>query len=150
MTEVRFYHLRNKTPEQAVPELALKALSRDYKILIKLPNEQRQRFYDDWLWRFDPNSFLAHGQEGDPEGASQPVWLGTGDTAPNGATMALVAEGADLPVLENFALVCLVFDSTQQEHLQKARSLWATLKTQDDLTLSYWQQQDDGNWAKQA
>ncbi len=149
MTEIRFYHLQQATATKAIPEILGKAVERGMKVLFKLPDAARCQFYDDWLWRFQPVSFLAHGKDGDSKADQQPIWISTSDEAPNQARMALVAENADLPPQDQFDLICLVFDSENQDGLEKARHLWGQFKKQPELTLTYWKQQDNGAWAKQ-
>lgn len=148
MTEVRFYHLQQDTTAKAVADILLKALDKGMKILLKVPDSARVAFYDDWLWRFREDRFLPHGCDGDPHESAHPVWISTNDTAPNNADMAMIVEDATLPPLENFQLVCLVFDSENPDRLQRARALWADLKTRPALTLTYWQQQENGVWSK--
>lgn len=149
MTEIRFYHLQQDTTTRAVPDILGKAVEKGLKVLLKLPNQDRVNFYDEWLWRFNPESFLPHAKNGDPMPEKQPVWLDTGDTAPNAATMALVIEESELPPIGSFDLVCFIFDSENHDRLQRARSLWGQLKQTPDLTLTYWKQKDSGGWAKQ-
>lgn len=149
MTEIRFYHLQQDTTIHAVPELLSKATSRNLRVLLKLPDQSRVDFYDDWLWRYKPESFLPHGREGDPHGDVQPIWLGTADQTPNKATMVLAIENAPLPPAGSFDLLCLMFDSEHKDRLDAARALWSKFKKQPDLTLTYWKQQDNGSWAKQ-
>lgn len=148
MTEIRFYHLQQDTTTKAIPEILGKALERGMKILLKVPDEDRMAFYDDWLWRFKPDSFMPHGRDGDPHPEAHPIWVSTGDHAPNGAGMAMVVEESKMPPLDAFALICLVFDSENSHRLQRARQLWGELKKTDGLTLTYWQQQENGSWSK--
>ncbi|MDB5478084.1 MAG: polymerase subunit chi [Alphaproteobacteria bacterium] len=149
MTEIRFYHLLQDTTAKAVPEILGKALERGMKILLKLPDEERVKYYDDWLWRFKPESFLPHGMDGDKFPERQPVWISSRDDAPNIASMAVILEEAEMPPIENFELVCLMFDNENKTRLQRARSLWGQLKEQPELVLTYWKQQENGAWKKQ-
>lgn len=148
MTEIRFYHLQQDTTTKAIPEILGKALERGMKILLKVPDDARMAFYDDWLWRFKADSFMPHGRDGDPHAEAHPIWISTGDQAPNGATMAMVVEESDMPPLDAFDLICLVFDSENTHRLQRARQLWGELKKTEGLTLTYWQQQENGGWTK--
>jgi len=148
MTEVRFYHLQQGTTVQAVPEILGKAVGRGMKILLKVPDAGRVQFYDDWLWRFQPESFLPHAKDNDPHPEAQPIWISISDQSPNKATMAMVVEEAELPPLTDFELICLVFDSENEAMLQKARQTWGKLKQSEGLTLTYWQQQNNGSWVK--
>ena len=149
MTEIRFYHLLRDTTAKAVPDILGKALAKDIRVLLKLPNEQRRNHYDDWLWRFNAESFLPHAQDGDPQPALHPVWLSVNDEAPNGATMAFVIEGAELPAFDKFSLICMLFDSENEDRLKQARERWAALKQQDNIKLTYWKQSEDGRWLEQ-
>lgn len=149
MTEIRFYHLQQDTTTRAVPDILGKAVEKGLKVLLKLPNDERVAFYDDWLWRFSPESFLPHGKTGDKSPELQPIWLDTADAAPNRARMALVVEEAEMPPLGDFDLICLIFDSENLDRLKRARSLWGELKQTPDLALTYWKQNENGGWAKQ-
>jgi DNA polymerase-3 subunit chi len=149
MTEIRFYHLQQDTTTKAVPEILGKAVEKGLKILLKLPDEARCQFYDDWLWRYQADSFIPHGAIGDRFGEAQMVWLDTKHDPPNEATMAMVVEEADMPPLDKFDMVCLVFDSENQHRLDRARDLWAEYKKQPDLALTYWKQQNNGSWKRQ-
>lgn len=150
MTEIRFYHMLYDKTDQIIPDLLQKALDKNMRVLLKLPNAERLGYYDDWLWRFQPESFLPHGTDQDTEKASeQPVLLTLGDTPLNDARMALVVEEAELPPTNDFDLICYLFDSENPSRLQKARHLWKELKERSGLTLTYWQQQTNGRWIKQ-
>ncbi len=148
MTEIRFYHLLRDTTTKAVPDILSKAVAKNMRVLLKLPDEKRRAFYDDWLWRYHPESFLPHAQDGDPEPNAHPVWLSVANDAPNGAKMAFVIEGAELPESTAFDLICFMFDSENDDRLQEARKRWSGLKSQKELTLTYWQQGEDGRWVE--
>jgi DNA polymerase III subunit chi len=149
MTEIRFYHMRRDTAEKTVPDLLGKALAHGHKVLLKLPDATRRGHYDDWLWRYRDDAFLPHAQDGDQNPQAHPIWLSTDNDAPNGATMALAVEGAELPPVDQFKLVCLVFSSENESELARSRVLWKELKQQESVALTYWQQQDNGTWEKQ-
>lgn len=149
MADIRFYQTQFRTAAEATPQLLQKALAKGMKVLLKTPDHQRQAFYDDWLWRFDPGSFLPHGQEGDPMPDQHPIWITTGDRADNDATMALIVEGADLPPLDDFAMICVVFDSQNQDALEKVRQQWTSLKEGTSHQLAFWKQKEDGSWSQQ-
>lgn len=148
MTEIRFYHLQASAAEQVVPDLLKKAVAQGFLALVKAPTVSRCHFYDDLLWRVA--DFLPHAMEGDPENTQHHVWISTKDETPNNANMALLVEGVEFPNLNNFRLICNVFDSQKEDHLDKMRQLWSQLKKNDALTLTYWKQQPSGGWAKQA
>ncbi len=149
MTEIRFYHVQRNIAASAAPSLIQKALDKGLRIFIKVPDMDRQIFYDDFLWRHHPSAFLAHGQDTDPMPDIQPVLIGTEDRAANAAKMALVVDGAGLPPLEAFELVCVLFDSENVAVLERARQQWKKLKDQPDLVMTYWKQETNGAWSKQ-
>lgn len=150
MTDIRFYHLRRDTADKAIPDLLAKALANGHKIYLKMPTPARCQYYDDWLWRYRDDTFLPHAQDGDPSPHVHPIWIGTGDDAPNGATMAIAAEGATLPPPKNFKLMCFVFSSEHEAELNLSRALWSELKKNSSVSMTYWQQQENGAWEKQT
>ena len=149
MTEVRFYHVQRDIAAKAAPSLLQKALDKGLRVFVKVPDTERQVFYDDFLWRYHPSAFLAHGQEGDPMPEAQPVWIGAGNVAANGARMALVVEGAELPPLDAFELVCVLFDGENVVALERARQQWKKLKDGGTSNMTYWKQETNGAWSKQ-
>jgi DNA polymerase-3 subunit chi len=150
MTEVRFYHVQRDVAAKALPALLSKAMSKGMKIMVKTPDAARRDYYDHYLWRFDPAAFLPHGQEGDSFPDQQPIWLTTQDQAPNEATVAIALEGVELPPLHNFQMVCTLFDNESETTLQQVRQQWKALKEQANLELTYWKQELNGAWVKQA
>jgi DNA polymerase-3 subunit chi len=149
MSEIRFYHAQRDTVAQALPVLLLKAIEQNMSIMVKVPTAERRAFYDDWLWRFDSNSFLPHGQEGDAFGDQHPVWLTTQDECPNNAQTVIAVEGAFPEKFDHFQLVCALFDNYNPETLQIMRQLWVELRKNSALQLTYYKQQPEGNWVKQ-
>jgi DNA polymerase-3 subunit chi len=151
MTEIRFYHTQLRSAEDVLPDLLGKALQKFPRIACKLADEERRAYYDEYLWRYQPQSFLPHGTEQDTYHEQQPVLLITGDVATNGAETLMVVEDALLPADPSaYQLVCLIFDGRDPRQVHQARQSWSHLKQQGQATLSYWQQQDSGQWINKA
>jgi DNA polymerase-3 subunit chi len=150
MVEIRFYHTQRRSAEEVLPDLLSKALQKNMRVVCKLADDDRCRYYDDYLWRYQPQSFLPHGLESDDFSANQPIVLTTEDRASNQAKTLMVIEDAAVPDDLPYDLVCLVFDGQDQRQVQQARAQWSKFKSEDNVTLSYWQQQDNGQWISKA
>ena len=146
MTEIRFYHLETQTMEQALPGLLAKALGTGQRILVKASSESAVEKLNEYLWTYNPDSFLPHGSSNDGFAADQPIWITAGEENPNGAQILILTQGAGTETPEQFSLCCELFDGGNDEALQQARARWAAYK-QKGLTLTYWQQTAKG-WEK--
>ncbi len=150
MAEIRFYHTHYKTAQDVLPELLLKALSRKMRVACKLPHDHACSDYDDFLWQFSKQHFLPHALASDVYASEQPVVLTTEDTVPNQAKTMMVLDMAATPPITAFDLICLVFDGRNPAHVQQARAEWSRLKQEPNVTLTYWQQQENGQWQSKA
>jgi len=61
MTEIRFYHLQRTKLEAALPKMLELCLSRDWRAVVRAPDPQQVTEMSEWLWTYDPRSFLPHG-----------------------------------------------------------------------------------------
>jgi DNA polymerase-3 subunit chi len=155
MTDIWFYHLQRRPLESALPKLLEMSLERGWTAVVQAVSERRLMALDDLLWSYDPESFLPHGtqRDGDPE--TQPIFLTIGADNPNRADVRFFIENADAaPVLADAASAptqraILMFDGNDDTAVQAARAQWRQLKTEGHQ-LSYWRQNDDGKWEKQA
>ena len=150
MPEIRFYHTQYKTAQEVLPDLLLKALSRQMRVVCKLADTATCQDYDDYLWQFSKNHFLPHGLATDSDAALQPVLLTDTDTALNLAKTMMVLDNAALPSATDYDLICLIFDGRNPMHVQHARGQWALLKDQANIILTYWQQQENGQWQSKS
>ena len=153
MSEILFYHLERQTLEQALPRLLEATLKRGWKAVVQLSSEAQVKALDEHLWRWRDDSFLPHGATGDArlsEFASyQPIWLTDKAETPNGAEVLFLVEGAQREALDGFSRCVFIFDGRDEEGLNKARQQWSRLK-QGGHEMTYWQQNSDGVWEKQA
>jgi len=148
MAELLFYHLERQPLESALPGLLQRSLERGWRVVIKVGTEERLEALNAHLWSFDDASFLPHGSAADGRGEDQPVWLTTGDDNPNGATVRFLVDGADTADLSGYERVVFMFDAADQEAVQKARTAWKAAVGAHDAT--YWKQDENGRWTKQA
>ena len=149
MTEVLFYHLEHQPLERVLPSLVERTLARGWRAVVQAGSEERVDALDTLLWTYAEESFLPHGTRKDGNPALQPVYLTADDTNPNGATVRFLVAGAEPPPLDAYERVIFMFDGYDQDEVETARAHWKRLKGEGH-TLTYWQQNSDGRWAKKA
>lgn len=149
MSELRFYHLTRRTLEQTLPGLLEKSLERGWKVLVMTASEERAEALCQHLWTFRPDSFLPHGTPKDGNAAHQPILIQPVDERTNGATVLFLTDGARSSLLDDYDLVCDLFDGNDPEALAAARDRWRQAKA-GGHDLTYWQQNERGGWEKKA
>jgi DNA polymerase-3 subunit chi len=149
MTEVRFYHMQQKSLEQVLPGILSKALDRQFRVVVKLGSEERLEWMNTALWTQDPAGFLPHGTAKEGFAAEQPIWLTTGDDNPNGANVLVLADGATSLAIGSFDLCCELFDGNDENAVMAARERWKNYKG-SNMTRVYFQQDDAGKWVKKS
>lgn len=150
MTEILFYHLQRQPLEKVLPNLLEKSLERGWKAAVQAVSGERLQALDDGLWTYADESFLPHGTDREAEPATQPVLLTLHAANPNGASIRFLVEGAGLPEdADAYARICILFDGTDSDALLNAREQWRSAKALGH-EVAYWQQDDNGRWAKKA
>ena len=143
MTEIRFYHLTRKSLEQVLPEFLEKTLERGLKAVVMTGSAERAEALTQYLWTYDPNRFIPHGNAKDGNAEMQPVWLTPDDERPNKAEFLFLTDGAVSAKASDYTRVCDIFDGNDPEALAAARRRWTEAK-KDAHDLTYWQQTDKG------
>ena len=148
MAAVLFYHLTRSPLEATLPALLAKAQGAGLRVMVRGASDERLDWLDEALWQGD--GFLPHGRAGRDHHADQPVLLGTGGEAPNGATCLMAVDGAEVDASEVAGLqkVCILFDGNDPDALSAARGQWKSL-TGAGCAAEYWSQ-EDGSWAVKA
>ena len=149
MPELWFYHLEQARVEDALPELLLKLQARGGRALVVSDEGDRLSHLDKHLWAFREDSFLPHGLASGPQPEDQPVLLSETPENLNKASMLFCLDGADPGSLEGWERVIVMFEASDETTLAKARALWSRFK-QSDIIRSYWKQNEQGRWVKQA
>lgn len=140
-----FYHLQRTTLERAVGPLLEKCLERGWRVLAVSGDATRRAALDEALWTYDDQSFLPHGQaeaEG-LEASAQPILITSQVDNSNGAAVALLMDGVDLPVDAEFERCMVMFDDGDGATRQKAREQFKAAKDAG-LTARYFQQAGRG------
>lgn len=145
--QFQFYHLLSTPLESALPKLLEKALAGGYRALVLTESETQAERLNQWLWSYDPDSFLPHGTAKDGDAAHQPVYLTTKMENPNGAAVLVVTDGSQCDEPAGFERVLDIFDGNDPEATVSARSRWKYYKDAGH-DLSYIKQNASGGWDK--
>jgi DNA polymerase III subunit chi len=143
-----FYHLQRTTLERAVAPLLEKCLERGWRVLALSEAAARRAALDEALWTYDDQSFLPHGQS-EAAGliaSEQPILISASADNANGAAVALLMDGFDLPVATGFERCMVMFDDGDQATRQKARAQFKAAKDAG-LVARYFQQSERG-WSE--
>lgn len=149
MAEISFYQLKRQPVERALFTLLGKVLEQGGRAVVRLGSGEEAESLDTALWTIDPNSFLPHTTEKTKYPDRQPVLLTTGTDAPNGARFVFVVPGGATEGLENFQRAFVLFAGEREAQVKRARETWKTFK-EKGAELTYWTQQENGAWKKQA
>jgi DNA polymerase-3 subunit chi len=147
VTEIRFYHLEQRRVDQSLPPLLERALEEGRRVLVRASSDEMVAALNERLWTYDESSFLPHGAAGDGDPTTQPIFLTSELENPNSATMLVKLSGAEGEADDAFDLVVLLFDGRDEAALTHARGEWRRLKDQD-RTISYWRESDEGGWER--
>lgn len=151
MSEVRFYHLLRRSLEQALPVMLERCLERGWRTLVLAGSAERVARLDQHLWTYSDRSFLPHGTADDGDGEHQPIFLAVAGEAPggaanpNGARVLFLTDGAEREPIDDFPLVCEVFDGRDEAAVAEARNRWRRYRAAGH-SLTYWQQTPQGRW----
>jgi DNA polymerase III subunit chi len=151
MTEIHFYHLERRTPEQALPALVEQAFAARVNIAIEAPDRNYLERLDERLWTFSDESFLPHAIAGEAP-LSQAVLLTIASDNPNGAKVRFLlagakAESALIASPDSYERIVILFNGSDEDEVAEARAQWAQLKAAG-RAISYWRQADAGGWEK--
>lgn len=150
MTEIAFYHLTATSGDQALPRLLEKSLQSGYRCVVRVADEQEATRINDWLWSYAPESFLPHGTEGDGHAEKQPVLITPGNINANNANLLVVVSGAVIEETKGFDRILDIFDGSDDQQLQAARTRWKDYSARENCAVTYFRQTSAGSWEKQA
>jgi len=149
MTDVRFYHLKTQTVEEALPGILGKALSAGHRVVVKMAEVKDVEPLCEKLWTYRADSFLPHGSEKDGHAAYQPIWITAGDENPNGASVLVLGTRAVSNTVGDYALSCEMISDHEPDTVTAARARWKLYK-EAGHDVTYWQQTETGGWEKKA
>ncbi|MBS7545935.1 DNA polymerase III subunit chi [Ancylobacter oerskovii] len=147
MTEVFFYHLKERPLEAALPQLLEKCLERGWRCVVQASSPERVDALDQHLWTYDEASFLPHGTDRQPDPHRQPVLLTDRDDNPNGAQVRFLVEDAVLDDASAYVRVIHMFDDGDPARIYRARDSWRAARAAGH-EVAYWQQDSQGRWSR--
>jgi DNA polymerase-3 subunit chi len=148
VAEVGFYHLLSTPLERALPKLLERALSQGHRVVVRMSSAERVEHLNAALWTYEEATFLPHGSSRDGNPALQPIWLTHRDENPNGATTIVLVDGLEAEDLNAFARCADLFDGSDADAVEAARSRWRRAQGAGH-TVTYWQQTASG-WERKA
>lgn len=145
--QVDFYHLTALPLERALPRIAERVVETGGRLLIVAGEPSQRAKLDQLLWTYSPESFLPHGQAGGPDDDRQPILIGEGMTAANGARNVVLADGVWRDEALGFDRAFHFFD---EDRIAEARLAWKGLAGREGVERNYWKQNEQGRWEKVA
>lgn len=146
MAEYGFYHLTRTPLEPALGRLLERVLASGQRAVVVASSPERVEALNRALWTFGRESFLPHGTREDGFAEEQPVFLTHEADYPNGATVLVLVDGAEVEPPPQFTRCLYLFDGNDESAVAQARDFWRRLRERGE-TLTYWQQTDRG-WQK--
>ncbi|MEE4317356.1 MAG: DNA polymerase III subunit chi [Erythrobacter sp.] len=140
-----FWQVTDDPVEKVVALIARRVLGEGERLLVVAGDTEQRTAIARALWEAGPDSFLANGAADSPGADRQPILLSADLAAPNGATHLVIADGR-FRESEGFARVFLLF---APEAAPQARAAWRAQDGREDITRSYFAQ-EDGRWVKKA
>ena len=127
MVEYGFYHLTRTALEPALGRLLERVLASGQRAVVVASSAERVEALNRALWTFGRESFLPHGSRDDGFAEDQPVFLTDQADYPNGATVLVLVDGAELEPAPQFARCLYLFDGNDDAAVAQARALWRKL-----------------------
>ena len=146
MIEYGFYHLTRTPLEPALGRLLERVLASSQRSVVVASSPERLEALNRALWTFGRESFLPHGTREDGFAEDQPVFLTNEADFPNGATVLILVDGAEVEPPPQFTRCLYMFDGNDEAAVAQARTRWQRLRARGEA-LTYWQQTERG-WHK--
>lgn len=147
--EIWFYHLERQSADDALPLLLEKCLERKWRALVRLDSYEEIERLDAHLWVYRPDSFMPHGAATSSDAARLPVLLTADAENRNNAQVQFVLGSCDVDNADAYERVVVLFNGSVEEELAAARETWKRVKA-EGAQVSYWRQNERGQWAKTA
>ena len=142
-TRVDFYQLSRDPVDVTVAKLARKVLQAGERLVVVSAEAAQREHLSKILWEQGGAAFLAHGMAEAPHAARQPILLVDACETPNGARMALIADGQWREEALRFDRVLLLFDGAQRD---AAADLWRRFAQDETVDNRINKQDENGTW----
>jgi DNA polymerase-3 subunit chi len=144
MAIISFYQALPGNREKASCQLLEKCYKGDYKVLVRLSNEELQESLNKSLWTFAQKAFVPHGSKNDPLPEVQPIYITTGTENPNEANVLMLVGTID-GIYDEFQRVFVVFDAIDTSLVNLIKGAIEKLQTSSNQ-VSYYKQNTKGGW----
>lgn len=144
---VDFYQLSRDPVDITVAKLARKVMQSGERLLVVSGDPDQREALSRVLWAQDGAAFLAHGMAGSPDDARQPILISDSAAAPNGAGMAIIADGQWREEATAFSRVLLLFDAAARDN---AAQLWRRFAADEAVDNRIFKQDETGGWREGA
>jgi DNA polymerase III subunit chi len=141
--ELGFYHLQRTALEPALARLLERVLASGQRAVVRASSADRVEALVRALWTLGQGSFLPHGSRADGFAEDQPVFITHEADYPNGGTVLVLVDGADVEPPPQFARCLYLFDGNDAEAVAEARERWRRWRERG-AEITYWQQTERG------
>jgi DNA polymerase-3 subunit chi len=142
--QVDFWQYSQGPVERIVALIAERVIAGGDRLLVVDSNAERRAATSRALWEAKPESFLAHGEAGEPHAARQPILLSETYELANGAKVAVLADGEWRDPGSAFERVIVLFGEDQAAPL---RAVWRQFDARENVARGYFEQ-EAGKWVK--
>lgn len=149
--DISFYRLTTLPIIKAAPKLIEKIYYSGQKLIVLTEDEQLTKTIDGALWAYSTKHFIPHGTNADEHPDDQPVYITHAYENPNDAKIIMIVGKAEVEEKAGVAVDKLIylFDGNYQDQLEFARVKWKEYQKNGN-PITYWRQNMDGAWEKQA
>ena len=147
MTEIAFNQIKKASFEKVLVTLLQKSFDTGKRVLVLVDSEERLKTLDRLLLSYYPSSWLPHGTTDDQNPDEQPILLMNRDLNLNNAELLFLLYEATSSNIGSFERCFKLFEGYSETAVQAARKHWEYYKKAGHQ-VTYWQQNEDGSWAK--
>ena len=143
--KIDFWQLARDPVDKVVALIAARVLGDGERLLVVAADPAQREAIARALWETRPETFLANGEASEPHAARQPILLSDSNSAENGPSHVIYADGVwrDPAV---FARAFLLFDDAT---IEAARATWRGLAGGEGMERAFYRQ-DGGKWVMVA
>ena len=146
--EYWFYHLEHASIEAVLPQLLEKTRTKGWNALVKM-SETRLPQMDKYLWSYRDDSFLPHGRDDEPMSERHPISLSSTAVTSGAAECVFLLDQSETELIATVERCIIIIEGQKADSVSFERARWTSLK-ELQANMSYWQQNDRGEWHKKA
>ncbi|WP_316354903.1 DNA polymerase III subunit chi [Candidatus Trichorickettsia mobilis] len=157
MAQCSVYHTMHNAIEKTVCILVEKCYHSNLKVVVLMPNLERQEHLNKLLWTYSQKQFIPHGSKLDPLPHLQPVYITDEFVNPNQATVLILVEpvasqfsailGAQIEDhnILKFIRICIIYSDAEQQATADIQEITTSLANIGYI-IEIYAQSANGNW----